>query len=136
MPRFPYVAEVPNSHNTSWVSIAEGVMRATDPENAEKKVRKKFPKARHIEIMEAMPFYDDELPPWDYWKPYVGVCLCILVGMLLLGAVIAWTGQGVSPDKPEKEELPKQQQVQPPPRPEELDEYPTADSYDMLFDDR
>ena len=137
MPRYPYVAEVPNTHNTSWVSIAEGVMRATDPENAEKKVRKKFPKARHIEIMEAMPAYDEGLPPWDYWKPYVGVCLCIFVGMLVIGAVIAWTSRGVSPDQPEKKETPRQQeQVQPPPPPEEHDEYPTADSYDMLFDDR
>ena len=111
-------------------------MRAVDPEAAEAKVRKKFPKARHIEIMEAMPAYDEGLPPWDLWKPYVGVCLCILVGMLLLGAVIVWTGRGVSPDKPEKEELPRQQQVQPLPPPDELDEYPTANSYDRLLDDR
>ncbi len=136
MPRFPYVAEVPNTHNADWVSIAEGVVRAVDPEAAEKKVRRKFPKARHIEIMEAVPAYDEGLPPWDYWKPYVGVCLCILVGMLLLGAVIVWTGRGVSPDKPEEDELPRQQQVQPPRPPGELDEYPTANSYDRLLDDR
>jgi hypothetical protein len=139
MPRFPYVAEVPNTHNTSWVSIAEGIMRASDAETAEKKVRKKFPKARHIEIMEAVPAYEDGFPPWDYWKPYVGVCLCILVGLLVLGAVIAMTGRGISPDKSEKEERRQQrqqQESQPPPPPVEVDEYPTANSYDTLLDDR
>ena len=115
-------------------------MRASDAETAEKKVRKKYPKARHIEIMEAMPAYEDGFPPWDYWKPYVGVCFCILVGLLVLGAVIALTGRGVPPDKSEEDELrqqqQQQQQQQSPPPLGEVDEYPTASSYDALLDDR
>ncbi len=135
MPRFPYVAEIPNSHNVSWVTISEGVIRAADSETAERKVRKKFPKARHIEIMEAVPVYDGTMPPWDYWKPYVGVVLCVLVGILLLGAGIAWTGSGVVPS--EEGELPQQQQQdEPQAPPDELDGFPTADTYDMLLDDR
>jgi len=143
MPRFPYVAEIPKSADFSWVSVAEGTIRAIDADTAEIKVRKKYPKAQHIEIMEAIPFDDAFFPGWDYWRPFAIGSFCTLLVLLLVAVVVSWVlmSRPSEPVPPPEEKVGIELYEPPSPEkekgPEDFDtpdEEPPAHAYDMLWD--
>lgn len=103
MPRFPYVVEIPKSRDMQWVTVSEGVIRAPNADAAEKKVRQKFPKAQHIEIMAAVPLDEENASTWELIEPYIGIALCFLIAAgFLVGAFMIKNPLGPPPPPAEE----------------------------------
>jgi hypothetical protein len=131
MPRFPYVVEVPKTRD--MLSVSEGVIRAPDPDAAEAKIRQKFPKAQHIEIMAAIPLDEDHRSTWERIEPYLGVVLCFIIGAgLLVGAfIVSQPGEDAAP-KPSEEAIDDgAQQQSDAPILEESEDFPEWNLYDL-----
>jgi len=136
MPRFSYVVEIKQRDVSAsvlgtHVSVNKGHVWAADPLAAEQKVRKRFPKARCVEIMRPGSPIGDIDPEGGLPLAYLGIAsfLAVVVVTVVVAIYAVISSAPAEPPPPPKKETPEYLEVDP-------EHYPSWDLRDNPTEDK